>query len=145
MKSDNFIASAETTINAPVEKVWNALINPEMIKKYMFGTIVVSDWKEGSRVTWSGEWEGKYYVDKGEILKIKPYQQLQYTHFSPLAGIEDKPENYPIVTINLEKNEKQTTISLSQNNNATREAKEHSEKNWKMMLESLKKILEENT
>jgi uncharacterized protein YndB with AHSA1/START domain len=31
------IARATMTINSPRIKVWNALVNPESIKKYMFG------------------------------------------------------------------------------------------------------------
>jgi uncharacterized protein YndB with AHSA1/START domain len=41
------IAKATIFINVPADKVWNALTNPEVIKQYMFGTTVVSDWKEG--------------------------------------------------------------------------------------------------
>ena len=144
MISTNNIAKAETTIEAPADKVWNALTNPETIKKYMFGTTVTSDWKEGSKIVWKGEWEGKQYEDKGKILNIEPKKQLQYSHFSPQTGLDDIPENYHIVTIDLEENDNQTIVTLTQDNNADEKAKEHSEKNWKMMLASLKKLLEEN-
>ena len=53
------IAKATITINAPVERVWDALVNPGIIKQYMFGTEVVSDWEEGSPIVWKGEWQGK--------------------------------------------------------------------------------------
>jgi hypothetical protein len=33
-------------------------------------------------------------------------------------------------------------VSLSQDNNATEEARGHSEKNWAMMLDELKKLVE---
>ncbi len=46
------IARASITINAPIDKVWDALINPSKIKQYMFGTNAVSDWKEGSSIVW---------------------------------------------------------------------------------------------
>jgi hypothetical protein len=36
----------------------------------------------------------------------------------------------------------ETTVSLSQDNNETEQAREYSEKNWKMMLDGLKKLLE---
>ncbi|VVB53442.1 Uncharacterised protein [uncultured archaeon] len=36
----------------------------------------------------------------------------------------------------------QTYISLSQDNNPTEQAREHSKNNWVMMLASLKKLLE---
>ncbi len=136
------IAKASTTINAPIAKVWDALVNPQVIKQYMFGTTVVSDWKEGSPITWKGKWEGKAYEDKGVILKIEPERLLKYSHFSPLSGQPDVPENYHNVTIELSREGKQTAVSLSQDNNATEEAQKHSEKNWKMMLAGLKKQLE---
>jgi uncharacterized protein YndB with AHSA1/START domain len=137
-----FIAKALISINAPVGRVWDALINPELIRQYMFGTNVISDWKEGSPIVWKGEWQGKKYEDKGVILKLEPERLIQYSHFSPLSGKPDLPENYHTVTIELVSDEVETTVSLSQDNNETEKAREHSEKNWKMMLDGLKKLLE---
>jgi uncharacterized protein YndB with AHSA1/START domain len=139
----NHIAKAELSINAPIDKVWNALVDPEIIKKYMFGATVTSDWIEGSKITWKGEWQGKPYEDKGKILQFEPRTRLQYSHFSPMEGKPDVPESYHIVTIDLVEKENQTFVSLKQDNNANEEAKDHSEKNWRMMLDSLKKLLEE--
>src|SRR3712207_3761127 len=96
---ENLIAKASVTINASSEKVWDALVNPEAIKQYMFGTNVVSGWREGSPIIWRGEWQGKPYEDKGVILRFKPGRGLQYSHFSPLSGLPDKPESYHTVTI----------------------------------------------
>lgn len=48
-KADQFIAKASTSIDAPPATVWEALVNPEMIKQYMFGTNVVTDWKRAAR------------------------------------------------------------------------------------------------
>jgi uncharacterized protein YndB with AHSA1/START domain len=144
MIATNNIAKAEATINSPIGEVWDALTNPDMIRKYMFGATVISDWKEGSKIVWKGEWEGRPYEDKGKILLFEPQRKLQYSHYSPVSGLDDKPENYHIVTIDLTKEDDQTHVNLEQNNNPNEEAKEHSEKNWKMMLNSLKKILEGN-
>ena len=138
----NLIAKASATINAPTDKVWDALVKPEAIKQYMFGTNVVTDWREGSPITWKGEWQGKSYEDKGVILQFKPGHTLQYSHFSPLSGLPDVPENYHTVTIELSGGENQTRVSLAQDNNATEDAREHSEQNWEMMLAALKKFLE---
>ena len=44
------ISKASISINVPVAKVWEALVTPETIKQYMFGTDVVSDWKEGGPI-----------------------------------------------------------------------------------------------
>ena len=145
MIAANNISKAGITINASADKVWHALTDPGLIKKYMFGTTVISDWKEGSKIIWKGEWEGTAYEDKGKILLFDPKKSLQYSHFSPLAGLPDSPENYHIVTIDLEEKDQQTNVTLMQTNNADEKTKDHSEKNWKMMLASLKKILEETT
>ena len=145
MVSTDHIARAETTIHASPADIWKALTDPALIKKYMFGTTVSSEWHEGSTITWQGEWEGKHYEDKGKILRMELYRKLQYSHFSPMSGMDDIPENYHIVTINLEKEGIATVVILTQNNNSTEEEKEHSEKNWKMMLDSLKKLLEKKS
>ena len=136
------IANASISIDAATDKVWDALVNPTAIKQYMFGTNVATDWREGSPITWSGEWQGKSYEDKGVILKFNPLRAIQYTHFSPLSGLPDTPENYHTVNIELTRDGNQTQVSLTQDNNLTEQAREHSEKNWKMMLTALKKFEE---
>jgi len=139
----NLIARAAVTVNAPKAKVWNALVSPEAIKQYMFGTNVVSDWREGSPIIWKGEWQGKSYEDKGVLLQLKPERTVQYSHFSPLSGLPDKRENYHTVTIELSAEGNQTRVSLAQDKNPTEQARDHSEKNWEMMLIALKKFLEQ--
>jgi uncharacterized protein YndB with AHSA1/START domain len=80
------IARASTTVHAPSSAVWRALTDPQMIKQYMFGTTVVTDWQEGDPIVWQGEWQGKRYEDKGVILKLDPGHLIEYSHFSPLSG-----------------------------------------------------------
>jgi len=141
MKQD-LVAKVSRTVEAPIDEVWQALITPETIKEYMFGAAVKSDWKVGSPIVWKGEWQGKPYEDKGKILQMEPKRRLSYSHFSPLAGKPDKTENYHTVTIELAKRPKGTLVTLSQDNNANEEAREHSQQNWKMMLDGLKKVVE---
>jgi len=141
--SKGLVATATIDINVPVQKVWEALITPGIIKQYMFGTEVVSDWKEGNSIIWKGEWEGKPYEDKGVILQLKPKEILQVTHFSPLSGQPDIPENYHTLTYELSSENGHTFISLSQDNNANEKEKEHSKKMWESLLVELKKVLED--
>lgn len=138
----NLIAKASISIDAPDKKVWDALVDPAAIKQYFFGTTVVSDWHLGSPIVWKGEWQGKAYEDRGVILNIMPGKIIQYSHFSPLSGLPDKPENYHTVTIELTAAGSQTLVSLSQDHNATEEERSHSEQNWGIMLAGLKKFLE---
>jgi hypothetical protein len=51
--------------------VVGALIKPEQIKAYMFGSQAVTDWKQGSPIVWRGEDERKTSADKGEIVHLK--------------------------------------------------------------------------
>jgi uncharacterized protein YndB with AHSA1/START domain len=136
------VATAEAEIDAPPSKVWRALTDPEQIQKYMFGSRVETDWKPGSRITWKGEYEGKKYEDKGEILEVERERRLKVTHFSPLSGEEDSPENYHTIVYELKDNEGKTRVSLSQDNNPTEEAAEHSRENWEKMLSALKEVVE---
>src|SRR5450432_4093414 len=136
------IAKATVTIDAPVGKVWDGLVSPAVIKKYMAGATVVTDWKEGSPIVWKGEWKGKPFEDKGKILEIEPERHLKYSHYSPMSGEPDKPESYHTVTIDLAKLGDAIRVELSQDKNSTDKALAESEKNWKMMLEGLKKAVE---
>ena len=142
MIAKTFIASATITIDAPAARVWQALTTPEILKKYYFGADILSDWKVGSPITYSGEWQGKPYQDKGRILAFEPEKLLIATHWSPLSGVPDSPENYHKVTYELSEQGGRTTLTLTQDNNATEEEKTQSDQFWKTLLEGLKKLLE---
>ena len=135
-------AKATTTIQAPASKVWAAITRPKLIKQYLFNTEVISDWKEGSPIVYRGEWEGKPFEDKGKILQIEPEKRLVSTHWSPLSGVPDTPENYHTVAYELSEQGGRTEVTITQDNNATEEEKMHSEQNWKTVLDGMKKLLE---
>jgi uncharacterized protein YndB with AHSA1/START domain len=137
-----YVATAETDINGSPAQVWAALTDPEQIKEYMFGSQVETDWKPGSPIVWNGEWEGRPYQDKGEVLEVEPERRLKVTHFSPLTGQDDVPENYHTLSYELMANEGGTHVSLSQDNNGSEQEAEHSRSNWEMMLAGLKKHVE---
>jgi len=136
------IATATATIIAPASKVWDALTKPEQIKQYMFGTQVTTDWKVGSPIAYKGEWKGKSYEDKGKVLEIEPRKRLVSTFWSALAGLPDKPENYKTVGYELAPEGDRTKLTITQDNNASQEEANEAEKNWKMVLEGIKKLVE---
>jgi uncharacterized protein YndB with AHSA1/START domain len=140
--TEDLVATSAITIDASQSEVWDALTDQAALKQFAFGADVRSDWNVGSPITWSGEWKGKRFQDKGEVLQADPGRLLQYSHFSPQSGQPDRPENYHIVTIELTPGRGGTAVTLKQNNNATEEARTHSAQNWKMMLEGLKKFVE---
>ena len=132
----------EVVIQAGSDWVWKALTNRETIKKYFFGTEAISDWEEGSPLVFRGEWEGKSYEDKGTILEAIPGELLKYDYWSGFSGLEDKPENYSVVTYTLEQSVDGTIVELRQKGFAGEEALAHAEGGWTMVLDNLKKLLE---
>jgi uncharacterized protein YndB with AHSA1/START domain len=141
--SRGFEAIKTVTIDAPRAKVWDALTNPAKVRQYMHGTNISTDWKVGSPITWKGEWKGQSYVDKGTVLAFEPERLLKNTHWSPMGGSEDTPENYHTVTYELADEGGKTTLTLTQDNNATQdEADTMAEDNWGPMLQGLKEAAE---
>ena len=139
---NTLMAETFISIDATPAQVWKALITPKLIKKYLMGTDVTSDWKEGSAITYNGEYEGKKYHDKGIIKKMEPEKIFQSTYLSSMSGKEDKPENYKLVTYKISTKDNKTVITLSQDNNSTEKEKEHSTENWKTVLKKMKEVIE---
>ena len=139
---NKLIAKATTTINASASRVWEALTNPKLIKQYLFGADVISDWKEGSPIIYKGIYEGKTYEDKGSVLKVEPEKLLLITHWSPLSGSPDTPENYHKVSYELAVENSSTQLTITQDNNSSEEEQEQNAKFWKMVLDGMKKLLE---
>jgi uncharacterized protein YndB with AHSA1/START domain len=142
--TERFVAEKRITINAPVEAVWRALTDPAAVKQYLHGTNMETTWEVGSPITWKGEWKGKAYEDKGTVLAVEPKKLLRTTHWSPMGGSEDKPENYHTVTYELAERGGETILNLKQDNNASREeAEAMAENNWGPVLEGLKAVAEQ--
>jgi uncharacterized protein YndB with AHSA1/START domain len=130
------------TFNAPIEKVWQGVTDPAIVKQYFFGTNLKSDWQVGSPITFSGEWEGHKYEDHGIILDIDQPRLLKYSYWSSMSGTEDTPENYNDITYDLSENNGTTTLIITQEGVKDQEAADHSEQNWTSVFEGLKKIIE---
>jgi uncharacterized protein YndB with AHSA1/START domain len=142
MAKNKYISVTSTTINVPASKVWDALTKPELIKQYMFGTDVTTDWQVGSPIVYKGVWEGKKYEDKGEILQVEVGRLLESTYWSSMSGIPDVAENYKTVRYELAADGTGTRLTITQDNNSSKEEADHTEANWKMVLDGIKKLLE---
>lgn len=143
------IVKNSIAISAPAAKVWDALVNPQQTKKYMFGCETVSDWKPGSDLLWRGNYEGKDMVFvKGKIVEIIPEKFLSYTTIDPNSGIEDIPENYLTVTYDLKEENGQVLLTATQGDYSTvgdgekrfRETLEGG--GWQPILDEIKKLVE---
>jgi uncharacterized protein YndB with AHSA1/START domain len=140
---NDLAAVSSVSIEAPVSKVWESLTTPPLIKQYLHGTDVETDWKPGSPIVFRGQWKGKAYEDKGTIKKVEQNRLLQYSFWSSLAGKPDDPENYILVTYKLEDQKGKTVLTVtSEDPGADEKTKEHMAQNWDMVLKSMKDLLE---
>jgi uncharacterized protein YndB with AHSA1/START domain len=140
--ANKLTAKASININVPVSKVWKALTDPVMIKEYLFGTNAVSEWQPGSSITYTGEWEGRPYEDKGMIIDMVPDRLLHTTYYSSMSGREDIPENYANVIYKISPDDGHSLLTITQDNIDSESQQQHVIENWGMVLEKIKKMLE---
>lgn len=130
-------------VNAAPEKVWHALTTPKLIAEYLFGTETVTDWKVGSEVIFQGEYEEHKYRDKGIILENIPQKKISYSYWSGFSGLEDKPENYSIVTYTLEAlGNGKTKFTWTQKGFASEKNRQHSASGMPAFMKKIKEVME---
>jgi len=130
------------SIHASAVKVWETLTRPELIKQWLYGTETISDWKVGSPIIFTGNWQGVEYKDKGTILGFTVEKIFRYDYWSGFSGLPDSPENYSIIAFALAQIDNSTILTLTQSNFANETMYTHSEKNWDVTLETMKKFTE---
>ncbi|MDR2083909.1 MAG: SRPBCC domain-containing protein [Bacteroidales bacterium] len=142
MRND-LIVSKSIIINTTPDKIWNVLTNPERIKEYLYGTETLTTWEPGKKVTFSGNYNGHKYQDHGTVLENIKNKKLSYSYWSIFSGLEDKPENYSIVTYELkEVADNQTEFTWTQKGYSTEENYKHSLDGMDDFLMLIKKIAE---
>lgn len=138
------IPDAEATVTVPAKRgdVWKALTDPAIIKKYFLGTNVETTWQVGDPITYSGEYNGKSYEDKGTVLEFQPMDRVKTTHYSPSTGLPDVPGNYHTVEYRLADDDDGTSVTIIQGNNKSAEEVQQSTATWDMVLQNLRELFE---
>jgi len=137
------VSTASVTIKGSGEAVWGALVSAAAAKKYFFGAKVDSDWTEGSPITFTGEFRGNVYREKGTILRCSPEKMLQYSHWSDLEGVPDLPENYRNWTFRIAPDEGTgVVLSVTEDNIPTEAKRGRSDEFWSGVLSTIKEIVE---
>lgn len=136
-------AAQSIHIHGTPTQVWDALTNPEKIKVYLFGTETITDWKVGSEIAFQGEYNGTQYKDKGNVLECEVNKLLKYNYWSGFSGLEDKLENYFLVTYRVEEADNgQVKFTWEQEGFANEKAQQHTQGNLGAMLEQIKELVE---
>ena len=97
MSKPNFVYV--TYIAATPEQVWQALTDPQAIRKYWFGITAECDWKPGS--PWRLKFQDGRTADSGEVIEAIPHKRLVLkwrNEFKP----ELKAEGYSRCTMEIE-------------------------------------------
>jgi uncharacterized protein YndB with AHSA1/START domain len=129
-------------IKAPIQKVWDALTKPELVKKWQFGSDLITDWKVGSDIRFSTEWEGKIFAQWGKVLEIKPNDLIRYSLFAPRPDLEDRPENYFIMSYVLTDENSHIKLEIIQEDNRPGAVQEAPQGEENPLLVSLKNLAE---
>lgn len=140
--TQGYVAEVSIDIAAPAARVWAALTEPALVKQYFFDTDLRSDWRVGSPITFSGEWQGQTYEDLGEVLAFEPPRRLSYWHWSAMSGTPNTPEYRHTLVFTLEERDGGTHLALTQDNGASETERDHSAANWAMVLDGLKQLVE---
>jgi uncharacterized protein YndB with AHSA1/START domain len=136
------IATAAVDVAASPEEVWATLTEPEQIRAWMSGSKVETTWEVGSPITWAGEYDGRAYEDKGEVLEVDEPSRLSVTHYSPMMGEPDEPENYHTLVYTLTDADGRTHVELTQDGCDSEEQAEQFSASWQQMLDGLKATAE---
>lgn len=140
--SKELISKSSVDVCASLSKIWEALVDPEMAKKYFSGAEIVTDWTVGSPISFIGEFDGNPYEEKGMLLNVEPDRRLKYTHWSHFDGLPDEPDNYRIWTFDINTKKGVTQLSITEDNIPTEKQKSRSDEFWADTLLSIKRLVE---
>jgi len=132
------------TINATKQKVWDVLTIPESVKLWQYGSNLLTSWKVGDKIEFVTEWDGKIFKQWGKVLKYNPTDNLSYNLFAPRPGVEDKPENYFVMSYILTDLNGQTKLEIIQEDNRPNAVQEEPQGEENVILLGLKKLAESN-
>jgi uncharacterized protein YndB with AHSA1/START domain len=104
-------------LNAPIHKAWEAVTKPDLVKQWQFGSELITDWNVGSSIRFRTEWDGKVFEQWGHVLEVTLNSKIVYSLFAPRQGLEDKPENYFLMTYQLTEMNGSVKLEIIQEDN----------------------------
>lgn len=107
-------SSSDIKINAPAERVWDALVNPAKVKRWQYGSDLITSWQPETPIRFVTKWGDKVFEQWGTVLEFTPCNKLKYSLFAPRPDLADSPENYFYMTYLLVENDGSTDLSIIQ-------------------------------
>lgn len=127
----------EIYIKTTPERLWKAITDTEMRRKYTFGAVVTSDWTTGSRYEGVG---GGMPIFEGENLELDPPRRLVQS-FRALWGEDVKSEGTSRVTWEIEPVGDSCLLKVT-HDQLREEANNQLYGGWPMILSGIKTLLE---
>ena len=130
-----------TYISSSAEKVWNALMDPDMTRKY-WGHLNVSDWKVGSG--WKHEDASTGTIRLvGKVVEFTPPRRLVITWAFPADA--QNQEKHTRVTFDIEAAGKAVRLKVTHDElEPGSEMERGITRGWPVVLSNLKTLLETN-
>ena len=127
----------EIYIKTTPERLWTAITDTEMRKKYNFGAVVTSDWSPGSKYQGVGETS---VIFDGENLEVDPPRRLVQS-FNALWGEDVKSEGTSRVTWEIQAIGDSCLLKVT-HDNLRQDANNQIYGGWPMVLSGIKTLLE---
>ncbi|MCG6971912.1 MAG: SRPBCC domain-containing protein [Desulfobacterales bacterium] len=131
------------TINAPIEKVFDAWLNARMLSKFMRGmpdmpeSDVETDAREGGNFTIIMHYRGEKIPHTGKYLEISRPDKLVFTWASQYSVVDNST-----VTLNFTRiDDNKTNISLSHVKFIDEESRSGHEEGWGNVLDKLNEVM----
>jgi uncharacterized protein YndB with AHSA1/START domain len=129
-------------ISAPIERVWKTITQAELVKLWQYGSDLLTTWEIGSDIKFRTEWEGQVFEQWGKVLEVIPNELVKYTLFAPKPNLEDKPENYFMMSYALTNENGQTRLEIIKEDNRQNAVQEKPQIEDNPVLISLKEVAE---
>jgi len=130
-------------IHAPIEKVFDAWLNPKMLSKFMKGmpdmaeTDVEIDAREGGRFTFIMNLGDEKIPHTGKYLEISRPGKLVFTWESQYSVVDNSTVTLKFTKID----ENKTSVSLSHVKFIDEEARSGHEEGWGNVLDKLNEVM----
>jgi uncharacterized protein YndB with AHSA1/START domain len=129
-----------TFIRTTMEKLWNALREPEFTRQFWFDTVQECEWKKGS--TWNIKFGDGRLADSGEVVEIDSPRKLVLKWRNELFP-ELKAEGYSRMKYELEEQGETVKLTLTHEMDVSESTFiEKVSGGWPIILASLKSLLE---
>lgn len=135
-------STSSIRIDAPAQRVWCALVEPDKVKRWQYGSDLHTTWQPGAPIRFVAAWGDKVFEQWGTVLEFVPHARIRYSHFAPRPGVADVPENYFCMTYLLEEMGGSTMLSITQDDPRSSSDQASNDDSGNAVLKALKDLVE---